>query len=33
MGLHLPGQADLTRDDVLSICDVVRTGLIECNKI
>jgi perosamine synthetase len=33
MGIHLPGQADLTRDDVLSICDVVRTGLIECNKI
>ena len=33
MGLHLPGQSDLTRDDVLSICDVVRTGLIECDKI
>ena len=33
MGLHLPGQADLTRLDVLSICKIVRTGLIECNKI
>jgi len=32
-GLHLPGQSNLTRDDVLSICDVVRTGLVECNKI
>jgi perosamine synthetase len=27
MGLHLPGQSDLTRDDVLSICDVVKTGM------
>ena len=30
-GLHLPGQADLTEDDVLSICDIVRDCLIQRN--
>jgi perosamine synthetase len=32
-GIHLPGQSNLTREDVLSICEVVRTGLIQCNKV
>ena len=30
-GLHLPAQADLTEDDVLSICDIVRDCLIQFN--
>jgi perosamine synthetase len=29
MGLHLPGQADLTREDVLAISDIVRKGIVQ----
>ena len=32
-GLHLPGQSNLTREDVLAISDIVRKGIVQSNKI
>ena len=32
-GLHLPGQTNLNDDDVLSISDNVRKGIVQSNKI